>query len=109
MTAFFVPGMTGDVGASESAYGEMRRQTEHYMGRRPSSRRILSLWTRRGHSDCVTQVGRRDPLRGGTAIAIFDFGTHQPFVVWWQGDADSGDRIREILTCSIYSMLEFDQ
>ena len=34
MTAFFIPGNVGDARASESAYGEIRRQTELAMGRR---------------------------------------------------------------------------
>lgn len=108
VTAFFVPGTAGDALASESTYEEMRRETELEMGHRPSSRRILSVWTRRGSVDCVTEVGRGDPLRGGTVIAIFDMGAHQPFVVWWQQAAGSGERIREILGCEAYSVLEFE-
>lgn len=108
VTTFFIPGIPGDAWAIERAYGEMRRQTELDMGRRPSSRRIVSLWTRRGGVDCITQVGRRDPLRGGTVIAIFDMGTRQPFVVWWQQEPGSGERVREVLGSGAYSVLEFD-
>ena len=108
MTAFFIPGIAGDARAIESAYGEMRRQTELDMGRRPTSRRIVSLWARRGAVDCVTEVGRRDPLLGGNVIAIFDMGPHQPFVVWWQREPGSGDSVREVLACNAYSVLEFD-
>jgi len=108
VTAFFIPGNVGDARASESAYAEIRRQTELAMGRRPSSRRIVSLWTRRGAIDCTTEVGRRDPLRGGTVIAIFDMGPHQPFVVWWQQELRSGDAVCEVLGCNAYSVLEFD-
>jgi len=106
--SFFIPGTAGDAGAVESAYGEMRRQTELDMGRRPTSRRILSLWTRRGAMDCVTRVGRRDPLRGGTVIAIFDMGQRQPYVVWWQRELGSGDGVQEVVGCSAYSVEEFD-
>jgi hypothetical protein len=35
MTAFYVPGITGDARVTEGAYGEMRRQLELDMGRRP--------------------------------------------------------------------------
>lgn len=108
MTAFYVPGLAGDARAIDHAYGEMRRQLELDMGRRPSPRRIASLWTRRGALDCITQVGRPDPLRGGTVIAIFDMGQHQPFVVWWQQDPGSADAVREVLGCEAYSVLEFD-
>lgn len=108
MTAFFVPGIAGDARAIESAYVEMRRQTELDMGRCPSPRRILSLWTRRGAIDCITEVGTPDPLRGGTVIAIFDMGPNQPFVVWRQQDLGSGDEVREVLGSHAYSVLEFD-
>ncbi len=108
MTAFFLPGVASDARAIESAYGEMRRKTELDMGRCPNSRRIVSLWTRRGGADFATQVGRRDPLRGGTVIAILDMGPHQPFVVWWQQESGSGDAVREVLGCNAYSVLEFD-
>ena len=108
MTAFFIPGIAEDSPTREDVYGGMRRQIEIETGRRPSSRRILSIWTRRGNVDCVTRVGRRDPLRGGTVLAIFDLGVRQPFVVWWVGDAGTGDGVREVLGSSAYSVLEFD-
>lgn len=108
MTPFFIPGIADNVRSVESAYGEMRRRTELDMGRPPSSRRILSLWTRRGTLDCVTRVGSRDPLRGGTVIAIFDMGPREPFVVWWQEEPGSGEGVQEILGSSAYSVLEFD-
>jgi len=108
VTAFFIPGIAGDASAAESAYGEMRRQTELEMGRRPTTRRILSLWTRRGGLDCVTQVGRRDPLRDGTVIAIFDMGRHDPFVVWWRRELGSAVGTQEVLGCNAYAVQEFD-
>jgi hypothetical protein len=108
LTTFFLPGIAGDAFAVERAYGELRRQTELDMGRRPSDRRIVSVWTRRGTADCVTEVGRSDPLRGGTVIAIFDLGRHHPFVVWWQQEPGIGGQVREVLGCNAYSVLEFD-
>jgi hypothetical protein len=108
MTAFYIPGVASDSRTIDAAYGEMRCQLELDMGRRPSSRRIVSLWTRRGSVDCITEVGRPDPLRGGTVIAIFDMGPHQPFVVCWQRDPGSGDAVREVLGSEAYAVLEFD-
>jgi len=108
VTAFFIPGLAGEARASESAYGEMRRQTELELGRRPSSRRIVSLWTRRGAIDCITEVGKLDPLRSGTVIAIFDMGPHQPFVVRSQQESGSGNPVRELLGCNAYAVVEFD-
>ncbi len=108
MTAFFIPGLSDDPHLIEAAYGDMRRQIELDMGRRPSTRRISQLWTRRGSVDCVTEVGMPDPLRGGIVIAIFDMGSHQPFVVWRQVESNGDDGAREILGCNAYSVLEFD-
>jgi hypothetical protein len=110
MTAFFMPGNFGnnDGRAVELAYGEMRGRVELEMGRAPSTRRIEKLWTRRGSIDCVTEVGQPDPLRGGTVVAIFDMGPHQPFVVCREADASTGDGCREILGVSAYSVLEFE-
>ncbi len=108
MTAFFIPGVGGEERVLEDAYLEMRRQVELDMGRRPSARRILSIWTRCGSVDCVMEVGTHDPLRGGTVIAIFDMGPRQPFVVWWEHDDEPRERVREILGPSAYAVSEFD-
>jgi hypothetical protein len=78
------------------------------VGRRPSARRIEKLWTRKGSIDCLTVVGRPDPLRGGTVMAIFDMGAHQPFVVWPEADIWTNGGCRENLSWSAYSVLEFD-
>jgi hypothetical protein len=108
MAAFFIPGVPSDSRLIELAYGNMRSQVETDMGRRPSSRRIRTLHARRGSFDCVTEVGMPDPVLGGTVLAIFDMGPHQPFVVWRRnGDVDDG--VRDVLACNAYSVLEFDR
>jgi hypothetical protein len=109
MTAFFIPGVGAEALLLEAAYEQMRKQTELDMGRRPSGRRILSLWTRRGGLDCVTEVGMRDPLNDGTVIAIFDMGPHQPFVLWWERDDAERGAASEVLGSSVYSVMEFDR
>lgn len=108
MTAFFIPGIDG-APALEHEYVRMRHQVELEMGRPPSSRRILSIWTRRGSLDCVTQVGERDPLRGGTVLAIFDLGSRQPFVVWRQERPGSAEEVRDVLGSSAYTVLDFER
>lgn len=108
MTAFFIPGISGSARVIEDAYSDMRRQIELEMGRRPSARRILKLWTRRGKLDCVTEVGERDPLRGGTVMAIFDMGPQQPFIVWRQPETGTPAGVREVLGSSSYSVSEFE-
>jgi hypothetical protein len=110
MTAFFIPGIASDNegGALEVAYGDMRARVELDMGRRPRERRIEKLWTRRGSIDCLTVVGRPDPLRGGTVMAIFDMGAHEPFVIWRESDSWTGGGYREVVNGRAYSVLEFD-
>jgi hypothetical protein len=108
VSAFFIPGIADDGGSVELAYGRIRKQIELKLGRPPTARRILRLWTRRGSVDCITEVGRPDPLRGGTVIAIFDMGLHQPYVIWWQLEAGSGNPVCEVLGHNAYSVLEFD-
>jgi hypothetical protein len=110
VTAFFIPGISGDDDgrALEVAYGDMCARVELDMGRRPRERRIERLWTRRGSIDCLTVVGRPDPLRGGTVMAIFDMGAHEPFVVWRESDGWTGGGSCEVLDWRAYSVLEFD-
>ena len=108
MTAFFLPGVANEPRAVEAAYRDLSRVIELEMGHRPNPRRILSLWTRRGSMDCITEVGSSDPLRGGTVLAIFDMGNHQPFVIWWQPESGMPDGVREVLGCDAYVVSEFD-
>jgi hypothetical protein len=109
MTAFFIPGVDGDDSSSlEATYLKLRREIELDLGRPPRAERIFRLWSRRGRLDCLTEVGRPDPLRGDTVIAIFDMGPHQPFIVYRQQQPGTRDGIREILDCSAYSVLAFD-
>ena len=108
MTTFFIPGVGDDPTLVDCAYRDMSGVIELEMGRRPSARRIVRLWTRRGSMDCITEVGSSDPLRGGIVMAIFDMGPKQPFIVWWQPDSGRPDGVREILGCNAYAVLEFD-
>ena len=108
MTAFFIPGLLTGGLATEALYGELRRSVELDTGRRPSARRILQLWSRRGRLDCLTEVGQPDPVHGGTVMAIFDLGPHQPFVVCRRRATDSADGVRDVLDCNAYTVLEFD-
>jgi hypothetical protein len=108
MTAFFIPGLTDLGRVAEDAYVAMRAAVELDVGRRPSQRRILQLWSRRGGLDCLTEVGRPDPVHGDIVMAIFDLGRQQPFVVQRQPAVGVPDGILEVLDCRAYSVLEFD-
>jgi hypothetical protein len=108
VTAFFIPGIDCDERSLEDAYDKLRRAIELELGRPPRPERIFRLWSRRGSLDCITEVGRPDPLRGEKVMAIFDMGPHRPFVVCRQQQLGSEDGTREILECNAYSVLPFD-
>lgn len=108
MTSFFIPGLSEDPHVLEAAYRDLKDRVEQDVGRRPSTKRIFKLWTRRGRTDCVTEVGRADPLRGSTVIAIFDLGSRLPFIVCRQADDAMPEGICEVLGPSAYSVVEFD-
>jgi hypothetical protein len=113
VTAFFIPGV-GEGSAAENAYRSMREQLATSLGRPPTRRRIHELWTRRGRTDCVTQVGTPDPISGDTVVAIFDMGSHQPFVIWHHAHdavnpARAVERTYEVVGCNAYSVLEFER
>jgi hypothetical protein len=105
---FFIPGTGTDRDLAERAYADMRARLELELGARPTARRISKLWTRRGSTDCVTEVGVPDPLRGGVVLAIFDMGHLRPFVIWWQPPGGGPMGVREVLTHHSYSVVEFD-
>jgi hypothetical protein len=107
VTPFFIPG--AKVGATERAYAEMRRSVELDTGVRATKRRIRELWSRRGGTDCRTEVGRPDPVHGDMVLAIFDLGPHQPFVVHRQSpDGPGSVIICEVLSAHAYAVTEFE-
>ena len=108
MSAFFIPGTGEDRQTAEHLYADLRAALERELGTRPSGRRIAKLWTRRGGTDCLTEVGAPDPLLGGMVMAIFDMGQHQPFVVWRRLPEGAPSGVPEILGHHAYSVVEFD-
>jgi hypothetical protein len=108
MAPFFVPGSLGGPDSHEDRYRDLQRQVELRMGRPPRARRIMQLWTRRGARDCITTVGTPDPIYGGVVTAIFDMGSHQPFVVFHEPDDGALDAGCDVLGCNAYSVMEFD-
>src|ERR1700684_491312 len=105
MSRFFIP--VGEGQAGEHAYQELREQVSLRMGRAPREARIQELWTRRGNLDCITAVGSPDPIWGDLVPAIFDMGTHQPFIVYRQHPSHPHEQTCEVLGCNAYSISEF--
>lgn len=105
MTAFFIPGLADTGRAAEDAYVRMRAGVEADTGLRPCDRRIRQLWSRRGGVDCLTEVGRPDPVTGSTVLAIFDAGPRQPFVVHV---VSADGAVCEVLSAHAYSVTEFE-
>lgn len=105
MTAFFIPDGSGRAG--EDVYQQLRKETESRMGRPPSRRRIMEVWTRRGNLDCITKVGAPDPISGDIVSAIFDMGPHQPFIVYCLQPGMTPEECVEIIASSAYSVSEF--
>ena len=76
MTAFYLPGITGETSVIEGASGEIRRQLELDVGRRPTPRRIVRLGMRRGAVDCQQEPGSGDGVRealGCEAYSVLAF------------------------------------
>jgi hypothetical protein len=105
VTAFFIPGLGELARETEDAYALMRRGVEADTGLHLCERRIRQLWSRRGGVDCLTEVGRPDPVCGGTVLAIFAVGPRQPYVVRLE-DANGG--MCEVLSSHAYSVIEFE-
>ena len=108
VSTFFIPGTGEDRQLAERVYAELRAALELELGTRPNGRRIAKLWTRRGGTDCITEVGVADPLRGGIVLAIFDMGQQRPFVVWRRPLGGTPTGVREILGHHAYSVVDFD-
>jgi hypothetical protein len=108
VTAFFIPGVEDHPRSAQDAYSQMRKRVEQKMGRPPRQRRIVELWTRRGNVDCITTVGQPDPICGDIVVAIFDMGSHQPFVVCHRRGDEMRDVSWEVLDANAYAVSEFD-
>jgi hypothetical protein len=105
MTQYFTP--AGAEQAAEDTYQRLRVKTEREMGRAPSQRRIMEIWSRRGRLDCITRVGDPDPIDGAIVTAIFDMGPHQPFVVYRDDPSNPESQACEVLANNAYEVSEF--
>ncbi len=104
---FFVPAAGPNAADSETAYAAICRRAAADSGIEPRQRRIFRLWSRREGRDCVTEVGRPDPIHGLTVLAILDLGRREPFVIHC-GDPDDVDAaVRDHVGCHVYAVTDF--
>ena len=108
VSTFFIPGTGEDRQLAERAHADMRASLQRELGTPPSARRSAKLWTRRGGTDCIIEVGVPDPLRAGVVLAIFDTGQHRPFVVSWRPHGSPPTGVPEVLDHHAYAVVEFD-
>ncbi|MCW2954470.1 MAG: hypothetical protein JWQ48_3640 [Conexibacter sp.] len=107
MTAFFVPHMVPQDDAEEDAYAAICACAEAETGHPPAARRIFRLWSRRAGLDCMTEVGKPDPIHGETVLAILDLGRHLPYLVHCGRPGAEDEAIREIVSSHVYDVTEF--
>jgi hypothetical protein len=107
VTTFFVPGTGTGQEHDEQAYAAICALAEQDTGRVPRARRIFSLWSRRSGTDCVTEVGRPDPIHGDMVLAILDMGRNLPYVIHCGSPGDEASAIREVVGNHVYAVTEF--
>lgn len=92
----------------ERIHDDIQAALEHEPGTRRNGRRIAKLWMRRGNTDCTTEVGMPDPLRGGIVPVVFDVRRRRPLVVWWRSHGAAPTDARAILSQHADSVVESD-
>ncbi|MDO8185006.1 hypothetical protein Q5424_04000 [Conexibacter sp. JD483] len=104
---FFVPGADASDADAEAAYAEIRRRAAADSGIEPRQRRIFRLWARRSGRDCITEVGRADPIHGLTVLAILDLGRREPYVIHCGNPGDADAAVRDHVGCHVYAVTDF--
>ena len=104
MTAFFIPG--GPAGVKlEKLYADIRDGARESTGHSAQPSRIFKLSFRQDGHDLEAEVGKPDPVRGKTVLAILDLGRGLPYLVHCRA---SGARPQQILVSKpVYSVTEF--
>jgi hypothetical protein len=107
MTAFFIPQLTPGHADDEDAYAAICARAEEDTGRAPRERRIFSLWSRRSGTDCITEVGKPDPIHGDMVLAILDLGRNQSYMIHCGRPGDEAGATCEVVGRHVYSVTEF--
>lgn len=104
---FFVPQLADDQPDDETAYAAICARATADTGHVPQPSRIFRLWSRRGGSDCITEVGLPDPVHGEVVLAILDLGRGLPYVIHCGQPGSEEEAIREHVGRHVYAVTEF--
>jgi hypothetical protein len=105
VTVFFVPDVDSQEASVEEAYAGICEATHAENGHAPQDRRIFKLSFRREGVDVEAEVGRPDPVRGETVLAILDLGRQQPYVIRCGRPGAPPTQI--VVAGNVYSVTEF--
>jgi hypothetical protein len=104
MTAFFVPDCpTGR--EAEDEYARLLQDTKASIGHPPRAVRIFKLSFRHEGADLEAEVGRPDPVRGRTVLAILDLGRESPYLIHCRAIGGLAQHV--VVRKPVYSVTEF--
>ena len=104
MAAFFVPDCSTGKEA-EGDYAQIFQEAEDSMGQAPRAVRIFQLSFRHEGADLEAEVGRPDPLRGRTVLAILDLGRESPYLIHCRAIGGLAQQV--LVRKPVYSVTEF--
>jgi hypothetical protein len=105
VTVFFVPDLDSPEASAEEAYAGICEATQAENGHPPRDRRIFKLSFRREGVDVEAEVGRPDPVRGETVLAILDLGRQLPYVIRCGRPGAPASQI--VVAGNVYAVTEF--
>lgn len=105
MTAFFIPKVDAVAEDAEHAYAVLRQEAHTRTGHPPQPERIFKLWFRHEGVDVEAEVGKPDPVRGHTVLAILDLGRHSPFLIHCR--PPTGPATQMLVSKPVYEVTEF--
>jgi hypothetical protein len=104
VTDFFIPDSAPGMEA-EGTYARIVAAAEADIGHAPRPVRIFRLSFRHHGADLDAEVGRPDPVGGGTVLAILDLGRESPYLI--HCSPVDGFRQQVLVRKPVYSVTEF--
>jgi hypothetical protein len=90
---------------AEGAYRRIVAAAAADTGHAPRAVRIFRLSFRCGGADLEAEVGKPDPIQGGTVLAILDLGRESPYMIHCDSTGDFSDHM--LVQKPVYAMTEF--